>query len=329
MASLHDVAQMAGVSKSTVSRVINNEYGVKESTKIKVQQAIKECGYLVNQVAKDLKSQKTNLIGVIVPTMASNATSMGVDGLTRVFEVAGKHVLLANTQHKYHKEIEYIQLFNQKRVEGIILYATHLDKELTDAIADSSAPVILVGQDGSFHNIPSIIHDDERVGFYAGKKLIQSGAKHIGFIGVTSKDIAVDSMRYAGLSQALCHQGFGEPKFHSRGDFSIESGYQQMLHILETNPDVDGVFCATDKIAIGAIQAITQQGKQAGKGIKVIGVGNDEMANVIQPSLTTFAYAFDIAGETAASVMLDLISQKPQAMVKMVLGFEEVNRQTC
>ena len=77
MASLHDVARLAGVSKSTVSRVINDEYGVKEATKVKVRRAIEECGYVVNQVAKDLKSNKTNLIGIIVPRVASNATSQG------------------------------------------------------------------------------------------------------------------------------------------------------------------------------------------------------------------------------------------------------------
>ncbi|MEF1307164.1 LacI family DNA-binding transcriptional regulator, partial [Vibrio owensii] len=77
MASLHDVARLAGVSKSTVSRVINNEYGVKEATKIKVRKAVEECGYVVNQVAKDLKSQKTNLIGVIVPRVSSHAISQG------------------------------------------------------------------------------------------------------------------------------------------------------------------------------------------------------------------------------------------------------------
>lgn len=84
MASLHDVARLAGVSKSTVSRVINDEYGVKESTKIKVLKAVEQCGYMVNQVAKDLKSQKTNLIGVIVPRVSSHATAQGVDGLTAI-----------------------------------------------------------------------------------------------------------------------------------------------------------------------------------------------------------------------------------------------------
>lgn len=329
MASLHDVAKIAGVSKSTVSRVINDEYGVKDATKVKVRAAIKECGYLVNQVAKDLKSQKTNLIGVIVPTLSSNAIALGVDGLSRVIEEAGKHVLLANSQHKYHKELEYIQLFNQKRVEAIILYATHLDKELTDAIARSSAPVVLIGQDGSFFNIPSIIHDDQRVGFCAGQTLIESGSQHIGFIGVSVRDIAVDSMRYEGLERALSHFSLQPPLFHCRGEFSIESGYDLTKDILKEYPQVDGLFCATDKIAIGAIKAATEAGKQVGKDIRIVGVGNDELGAVVAPSLTTFSYAFEAAGETAANVALDVILEKQQPMVKLVLGFEPVKRQSC
>ena len=329
MASLHDVAKLAGVSKSTVSRAINDEYGVKESTKVRVQKAIEECGYVVNQVAKDLKSQKTNLIGVIVPRVASGAVSQGVDGLSRVFEQAGKHVLLANSQQNNEKEIEFIRLFNQKRVEGIILYATHLDHELVKVIGQSQAPVVLVGQDGSFFDIPSVIHDDNRVGFAAGQRLVESGAKSIGFIGVQSEDIAVDSMRYQGLVQALQYAGLGEPLFHSRGKFSIESGYQQMLQLLSEYPEVDGVFCATDRIAVGAIKAIRESGKIAGQDIKVLGVGNDEFGIISSPTLSTFNYAFDSAGEMSANVVLDLLNGKQQNTSKVVLSFQAIERETC
>ncbi len=329
MAGLHDVAKLAGVSKSTVSRVINDEYGVKQSTKERVQKAIEECGYVVNQVAKDLKSQKTNLIGVIVPTLSSNSTAQGVDGLSHVFDNQGKHVILANTQHKYEKEIEFIRLFNQKRVEGIILYATHLDTRLTDVIQQSSAPVVLIGQDGSLFDIPSVIHDDVRVGFSAGQRLLKAGCKNIGFIGVTSEDIAVDSMRYQGFSQSVLASGNRGPLFHSQGEFSIESGYDQTIKLLKEYPEIDGIFCATDRIAIGAMQAIAQSGKQVGKEIKVIGVGNDELGMVFSPSLSTFHYAFEEAGETAANVILDLISGKQQLMSKVVLGFRNIERQSC
>ena len=329
MASLHDVAKLAGVSKSTVSRVVNDEYGVKESTKVKVRKAIEECGYFVNQVAKDLKLQQTNLIGVIVPTVSSGAVSQGADGLSRVFEQAGKYVLLANSQHNNDKEVEFIRLFNQKRVEGIILYATHLDKALVKVIGQSDVPVVLVGQDGSLFDIPSVIHDDSRVGFVAGQRLVEAGAKKIGFIGVNSQDIAVDSMRYQGLLQATEFAGLGEPLFHSRGEFSIESGFEQMTELLNTYPDVDGVFCATDRIAVGAIDAIKCAGKLPGKEIKILGVGDDELGSVCSPSLSTFHYSFDSAGETSAQVLLDLINGKQQHMSKMVLGFKSVARETC
>lgn len=329
MAGLHDVAKIAGVSKSTVSRVINNEYGVKQSTKEKVQKAIEECGYVVNQVAKDLKSQKTNLIGVIVPTLASNATSQGVDGMSYIFDKKGKHLLLANSQHQHDKEIDYIRLFNQKRVEGIILYATHLNNELVSVINQSHVPVVLVGQDGSLFDIPSILHDDVRVGFSAGQRLIKAGCKKIGFIGVSSDDISVDTMRYQGLAQQLVKSGLGEPIFHSRGAFSIESGYQQMQKLLLENKLLDGIFCATDRIAIGAIKAIEESGKKVGKEIKILGVGNDELGMVSVPSLSTFHYAFDSAGETAASVLLDLIDGKQQLMSKVILNFKVIERQSC
>lgn len=328
MASLHDVAELAGVSKSTVSRVINNEYGVKEATKVKVMKAVEEVGYVVNQVAKDLKSQKTNLVGVIVPRVSSHATAQGIDGLSRVFEQAGKHVLLASTQLSDEKEIEYIQLFNQKRVEGIVLYATHIDNEVIKAISQSKAPVVLVGQDGSLFNIPSVVHDDLRVGFEAGNRLLASGCKQIGFIGVPDSDLAVDKLRSDGLTQALAIND-QQLLFHCHGEFSIESGYANMKQILASYPNVDGVFCATDRIAVGAIKALQEAGIEVGKQIKVLGVGNDELGYINSPSLSTFNYAFDKAGENGAKMLLELIDGKPQVMSKLVLTFQNIDRETC
>ncbi|MBE4572446.1 transcriptional regulator [Vibrio navarrensis] len=328
MASLHDVAKMAGVSKSTVSRVINDEYGVKESTKIKVLQAVAECGYVVNQVAKDLKSQKTNLIGVIVPRVSSHATAQGVDGLTAIFEQAGKHVLLANTHQVHEKELEYIQIFNQKRVEGIVFYATHLDTPLVKAIQQSAVPVVLVGQDGSMHNIPSVVHDDMRVGFEAGNRLVQAGCVQIGFIGVQRDDIAVDVLRSQGLEQSLAfHQQ--SLLFHVRGDFSIESGYRLAKEQLKAHPQLDGLLCATDRLAVGAVKALQEEGVRVGEQIKVLGVGNDELAYVSTPSLSTFNYAFDKAGENAAKMLLERIAGRGQEMSKVVLTFQNINRETC
>ncbi|MEH6529817.1 MAG: LacI family DNA-binding transcriptional regulator [Photobacterium frigidiphilum] len=328
MASLHDVALIAGVSKSTVSRVINDEYGVKGATKIKVQKAISECGYIPNQVAKDLKSQKTNLVGVIVPRVSSHATALGVDGLTSILDKAGKHVLLASTHQEHQKELEYIQIFNQKRVEGIILYATHLDKTLVNAIQTSNVPVVLVGQDGSMHNIPSIVHDDYRVGYEAGNRLTVKGCKKIGFIGVQGDDLAVDKLRSQGLTQAL---EFNQLSllFHARGDFSIESGYETAKEYLSKFTETDGIFCATDRIAVGAIQAIQENGVTPGKEIKVLGVGNDELASVCTPSLSTFNYAFDKAGENAAKLLLERINNQGFEMSKVVLTFQNVERETC
>ncbi|MFH0258767.1 LacI family DNA-binding transcriptional regulator [Vibrio rumoiensis] len=328
MASLYDVARLAGVSKSTVSRVINNEYGVKEATKEKVRQAAEKCGYVPNQVAKDLKSQKTNLIGIIVSRVSSHATAQGIDGLTGVLEKAGKHVLLASTHQDHEKELEYIKLFNQKRVEGIILYATHLDTKLVESIQNSAVPVVLVGQDGSMFNIPSIIHDDIRVGFEAGNRLIAKGCQTMGFIGVQGDDIAVDKQRSDGFLQALQNKGL-ELAFHARGDFSINSGYLLTKQYLSHTPKLDGLFCATDRIAVGAIRAIQEHGLTPGKDISVLGVGNDELASVCTPSLSTFHYSFDKAGENGARLLLERIENRNIETSKIVLNFNDIERESC
>ena len=200
---------------------------------------------------------------------------------------------------------------------------------MVKAIKESNAPVVLIGQDGSLFNIPSIIYDDVSVGFSAGQRLIEAGASNIGFIGVNSQDIAVDQCRFQGLAHFLQHSKQIDPLFHSRGEFTIESGYQQTKQLLLDWPQLDGLFCATDRIAIGAMKAISESNKVSGKDIKVLGVGNDELAQVCTPSLSTFNYAFDFTGKKAAQMLLDLIENKQAVVSKLVMSFESISRQSC
>lgn len=331
MTNLYDVARMVGVSKSTVSRVINNEPGVKEETRRKVRYAIAESDYVINQVAKDLKSSETRLIGVIVPRISSQAIYRGVEGLTREFELSGKQVLLANSELCMVKELEYIALFNQKRVEGIAIFATHIDDALINAVRTSRAPVIFVGQDGTQHGIASIIYDDYRVGYLSAEKLIGKGCTCPGYLGVHTTDIAVGQQRYLGFADAT-RQLLGQaPCFYQQGEFSIASGYQQMSMVITEGTKFDGVFCATDKIAVGAMQALIAGGKAPGRDIYVIGVGNDEVSTVVAPSLSTFDLPFAEAGEKAGGMLLDLIrtGKKHNCVSKITLGGDWIPRDSC
>jgi len=175
----------------------------------------------------------------------------------------------------------------------------------------------------------SVVHDDLRVGFEAGNRLLAAGCEHIGFIGVPDSDLAVDKLRSDGLKQALTMSGASELLFHSHGEFSIESGYANMKQLINEYPNVDGVFCATDRIAVGAIKALQEAGIEVGKQVKVLGVGNDELGYINSPSLSTFNYAFDKAGESGAKMLLELIDGTPQVMSKVVLTFQNISRHTC
>ncbi|MGB5445918.1 MAG: substrate-binding domain-containing protein, partial [Psychromonas sp.] len=146
---------------------------------------------------------------------------------------------------------------------------------------------------------------------------------------VNQQDIAVDQCRFQGLQQYLQHAGKSEPLFHSHGEFTIESGFRQTQQLLLDWPQLDGLFCATDRIAIGAMKAITAAGKVPGKDIKVLGVGNDELAEVCTPTLSTSSYAFDLTGKKAAQMLLELIANKQTEVSKLVMGFESITRESC
>ena len=329
MPSLYDVAKQAGVSKSTVSRVINNEAGVKQATRDKVFDAVRQTGYVVNQVAKDLRSKTTNLIGVIVPRIASNAVAEGIEGLTKVFDAEGKQVLLANCRLKREKELEFIELFNQKRVAGIIIFATHINEVLISAIESSKVPVVVVGQDASSHGIPSIIHDDFGVGMAAAQVLHEARCKRVGFISVQEDDVAVDQLRYSGFELKVRQLLGQDPVFHTHGDFSVQSGKSQVEQLIQSGASFDGIFCATDNLAIGAMQALKDSGLEVGKEVQVVSVGNDEKSEIVSPSLTAFDYAFESAGSEAAALLLDLCNDETRAVSKLVLNFSLVKRESC
>ena len=193
------VAKLAGVSRATVSRYLNDGY-VSDEKRRAIARVIKETGYIPSRQAKILRTGKTNLIGVIIPKINSASVSRMVAGLSSVFNESQYQMLLANTDNRENKEIDYLRVFTEKdRVDGIILVGTILTPEHERALKNLRIPLIVLGQ--AFDGFSCVYHDDYHAVREITSHILNRGTKPV-YIGVTELDIAAGQSRHTGFLDA-------------------------------------------------------------------------------------------------------------------------------
>ncbi|WP_432455561.1 LacI family DNA-binding transcriptional regulator [Agarivorans sp. QJM3NY_29] len=314
MKTISDIAEIAGVSKSTVSRVLNKRPGVNAVVRAKVQALIDETNFTANIAAKNLKARNSDTIGVIVPLLTSKSVAAMVQGLSEVIETEGMQTLLMNAGMQIEKTNNHIKTLNSKGVDGIIVFMAGYNQELLSTLKQSAAPVVIVGQDLSLHGLTSVFFDDYRSGFIAGSQLLKLGCKQLMFVGVPQSDVAVGRQRLRGFVDALDLADV-DCRYQTDCDFNLESGYQQAKLALSTGYRPDGVFAVTDRLAAGSIRALREQGLLIGQDVAVIGVGDDELCTVLEPPLASLHYDYQLVGQEAASVLIKQLREKPLADV--------------
>lgn len=324
--NIGEIATLAGVSRATVSRYLNNGY-VSQANKDKIQKVIDETGYVPSIYAKSLRSKKSNLIGVIIPRISSEAVSRVVDGITQALAAQGYDILLGNTNLNGDKEIEYLRIFEKNQVEGIIFLATVITPEHMKVMQQLTVPLVIVGQE--VDGFTAIYHDDYRAAFTMTEHLIQQGYQHIGFIGVTQKDKAVGYERQRGYREAL--QAYGRvctDKMIVEGTFTAESGYACMRQLKEAQPELDAVFCVTDIISIGAMRYLREQNIAIPKGVGVGSIGDYMIAKAVVPSLTTMHYYYEQSGIEAAKLILEYSNEGSTVNKQIQLGYALQTRES-
>lgn len=320
--TINEIAELAGVSRATVSRYLNNGYISEEKAK-RVQEVIAQTGYVPSTQAQQLRTKKTNLIGVILPKINSESISRIVAGISQVLSERGYHILLANTDNDEKKELDFLQLFQDNRVDGIILVGTIFTKEHMKLMKDLPIPVVVLGQ--HVEGYSSIYHDDLNAAEAITDLMVESGGKNFGLIGATHLDVAVGHDRKEGFLKSLKKAGIQISESAIReAAFTSESSYDMTKELLETNPQIDSLFCATDSMAIGAAEYLKEIGKKIPEDVQLIGFGDSKMGRVIEPKLTTVHLSYKTSGEDAAKIILELLEHKNQAVRQMKLGYRIV-----
>lgn len=322
--NIKEIASLAGVSRATVSRYFNDGY-VSEDKRECIREVIEKTGYVPSVSAQALRTKKSMLIGVIVPKISSESVSHMVDGISRVLTERGYHILLGNTENSTEKEWEYINLFRNNRVDGIVFIATSFTDKHFEELKALKAPVVIVGQE--LDEYCSVFHDDYHAAKELAAYMVKCGCRKIGYLGVTEEDKAVGVERKRGFQDAVLEagmkNGLGEMMVCK---FTYESGYEQMRNLLQCSPDIDSVFCVTDTIAVGAMDYIRERKLRIPEDISVVGMGDSQIARVVTPKLTTARYYQEEGGQQAAAMLLGQIDKKSSQVKKVKLSYEIILR---
>ncbi|WP_173915518.1 LacI family DNA-binding transcriptional regulator [Halobacillus sp. Marseille-Q1614] len=310
MTTINDIAKMANVSRTTVSRVLNNNGYVSEEVRKRILKIVEETGYIPSLSAKSLRTKRSGVIGVILPRINTETASRVVSGINEVVAKENFQILLTDTELDKNKEIEYIRLLQSRHVDGIILLATNINDRLISTIKDANLPFISLGQD--LPEVTSIVYDDYHAAADITNMLISNDHTKIAFIGVGEEDPSVGQLRKQGYLDTLSkHNLPNEDSWIQTGDFSIESGYECTKTIIKNSSQLPtAIFAVTDRMAIGAMEYLREQGFQIPADIAVVGIGASTMSKHVTPSLTTVDYFNKEAGEKAAQLLIADMKKK-------------------
>lgn len=323
--TINEIAALAGVSRATVSRYLNQGY-VSEEKKEKIFKVIEETGYRPSSQAQMLRSRKTRLIGVIIPKINSHTISRMVGGISLVLAEYHYQLILANTENNEEEELKYLKLFQKNQVDGVILLGTIFTKKHLQLMKEYEVPIVILGQ--RLAGFSCVYQDDFFAAKEMTKKLLER-CKCLCYIGVTKKDEAAGKGRQKGMEEGFQEMGMVlEEKRIVEAAFNLESGISAAQKLLEHYPMMDGLLCATDEIAIGAMIYLKAQGRRIPEEIQVAGFGDTPMAQIVEPNLTTVHYYYKTSGEEAAKMMMDLLGSEKLVHREVKMGFEIVSRES-
>ncbi|WP_128102407.1 LacI family DNA-binding transcriptional regulator [Paenibacillus sp. DCT19] len=300
--TISDIAQMAGVAKSTVSRFLNGG-SVSENTRQKIEQIIKQYNYVPNTFAQSLKAKKTSIIGTVVPRLDSFATSQTLIGIDEELRNNQYQMLIANTSQDMKREIDGIYDFARQKVSGIILLAAEVTEAHLKAIEEIGIPVLLVGQ--QHPNIHSLVHNDDQAGYEMGKYIVQQGHRNIVYLGVTERDQAVGIHRKQGFKRAIAECGECQVTYHETSFKMSEAVVTAEAIVRDRKATI--IVGATDNIALGVMKTAFSNKIRIPQQLSVTGFGGYDITEMIHPTLTTVKFHYIQAGKLAADHIIRLV----------------------
>ena len=316
--NISEIAALAGVSKAAVSRYFNNGY-ISEAKREQIRKVVEQTGYQPSAQAQTLRTRKTRTIGVIIPKINSDSISRVVAGISSVLEETGYQLLLGNTYNSVERELDYLHLFSDKRVDGVIFIATVLTKKHQELMKELNVPIVVVGQKIAGYNC--VYHDDKNAIREMTERIIEKGRTNIGYLAASNEEEAAGNQRNIGFVEAMEKHGLVYTGHTVVAGFELEKGYERMEDMLKANPGLDAGIGATDSLAIGAMRMLTRFGKKVPEEICITGLGDSQMAAVTSPTISTVHFFYKTSGMEAAKILMEALEGK-SVIRQVCMGYE-------
>lgn len=318
MATIYQVSEMAGVSLSTVSRVLNDNDYVSKKTKKKVLEAMKELGYQPSSIARSLASSTTNSVGILVSELDGPFFGQMMSAIEEHLRIAGKHVIITPGHSDEKKEKSGFEFLIGRNCDAIIAHVEAVSNEYLIELSKGKTPIYLMSRYVKEIEENCINLDNVMGGYLATKAMINKGHKNIAYIaGPQFKEDA--SNRLKGHKKALAEYNltFDENLFYI-GDFKETGGSDGLRHFIQNKAQITALVCANDEMASGAMKYAREHGFNLPKDLAIIGFDNVIFTNYLYPTLTTIDNPVPEMGRAAANLVLKDIYKKSGITVKHV-----------
>ena len=330
--TIKDIAKIAGVSYATVSRALNDKYGVNPATRETILRIAGELNYSPNAIARGLVKKETYTVGLIIPDITNPFFPEVARGAEDLLEKEGYSVFLCNSNWEKKREKRYIDLLIGKRVDGLIIAPAASSLTEEDRVDFKRLPVVLMNNVQSGTGIDSVVLNNVKGGYIAGQYLLGKGRRKFCFIGGSEDSFSVKE-RFSGFLKSV--EGYDRnvlpPDMIKFGDYRERSGYRIMKDLIDEKKIPDAVFASNDLLALGAIQAVSDAGLSIPEDVAIIGFDNIATASFRGVELTTIEHPKYRMGEIAVKMLLKRIDnpEREEKEERLVLDPELIIRKTA
>ncbi|KNF09488.1 transcriptional regulator, LacI family [Gottschalkia purinilytica] len=328
-ATIKDVAKMAGVSISTVSRVINDSKPVSPEIRKVVLEVIEELGYKPNEIARTLVTKKSFLIGVIVTDLGDSYIAEMVRGIEEVGKMYDYDIILCSTFGDKSAEIKYLQLLNTKQVEGIILISNILNEEMDDHIKKSRIPFVYLNRYYYDQDYPTVTIDNFEAAYEMTNYLISLGHTNIVYVANSEKEHSLEMMKLEGYRKAISENELCKEIIYFTKGRNIDDGYNVARDIVNHEEDVTAIFCSYDELAIGVLSYLHDNNIKVPSEMSVTGFGDIKIASIFRPTLTTIKEPFYDIGAVAIRRIIKELKGEKMDKNDIILPFQIQKRNSC
>ena len=321
-----EVAEKAGVSLGTVSRVINNDVHVAPETRERVSAVMREMKYVANRQARSLKGSKTNVIGMLVPDLGTGYIGEIIHGIDAELALHQLDLMLFTTHRAAIKEANYVGNLVQGMVDGLLLVLPRNPTDYISTLTQINFPFVLIDHQGTGNPCPAVGATNWQGGYNATEYLIKLGHTRIGFI-TGWMDLGAATDRLEGYQSALrIHHLPEDPRLIYQGTFFQPDGYAGASDLLDLDDPPTAIFASNDVMAMGAMDAVRSRGLRVPEDISILGFDDIPQAAMVRPALTTVRQPLEQMGRLATQMLIDQLKHPDKEINRIELPTELVVR---